>query len=81
MVKHRDNLLPPGPIEDTRDKAPSNLKGDRAPMVRHGDNLKPEGDFESRQYQEYTAAERSTAIKQTDHLRLEGEIRWDITTK
>ena len=75
MVKHRDNLLPPGPIEDTRDRGPANLKGDRAPMVRQVDNLKPEGEFESRQFQQYTAAERATAIKQSDHLRPEGEMR------
>ena len=76
MVKHRDNLLPPGPVEDNRDKAPASLKGDRAPVVRHGDNLRAEGEFEKRSVEEFRAAERAVQVKQADHLKLEGEMRY-----
>ena len=53
MVKHRDNLLPPGPVEDTRDKNGGPGAGDRAPVVRHPDNLRQEGDFEKRRIEEF----------------------------
>ena len=49
----QDNLLPPGPIEDTRDKPSGALAGDRAPMVRYSDNLRQEGDFEKRRVEEF----------------------------
>ena len=52
MVKHRDNLLPPGPIEDNRDRSGPGA-GDRAPVVRHQDNLRQEGDFEQRRIEEF----------------------------
>ena len=52
MVKHRDNLLPPGPIEDNRDRSGPGA-GDRAPVVRHPDNLRQEGDFEKRRIEEF----------------------------
>ena len=75
MVKHRDNLVPPGPVEDNRDKAPRATKGDRAPVVRHGDNLVMEGDFEKRRLEEFQAGERAQTVRQADHLKMEGEMR------
>ena len=75
IILHRDNLIPPGPVEDNRDKAPIG-KGDRAPIVRHGDNLRAEGEFEKRSVEEFRSAERAVQVKQADHLKLEGEIRY-----
>ena len=75
MVKHQDNLLPPGPVQDNRDKGPANPRGDRAPVVRPVDNMRPEGDFTRRTTDEFTAAERTQAVKHTDNLRMEGAMR------
>jgi len=73
VIKQRDNLVPPGPVEDNRDKGPIG-KGERAPITKHGDNLKPEGDFEKRSIEEYKSSQKATAVKHMDHLTLEGEF-------
>ena len=75
MVKHQDNLVPPGPVQDNRDKGPANPRGDRAPLVRPVDHMRPEGEFQQRTVEEFQAAERSQAIRQSDHLRMEGTMR------
>lgn len=67
MVKHKDNLIPPGPVEDTRDKAPVG-RGDRAPVTVHGDNLHLEGDFEQRTTEEFQAVQRAAAVRHPDSL-------------
>ena len=76
IIRQKDNLQPPGPVEDNRDHGPRPTVGDRAPMVRPGDNLRPaSGEFEKRTAAEWTSGERVQAIRQSDHLRLEGEMR------
>ena len=77
MVKHKDNLLPPGPIEDNRDHSRPGA-GDRAPVVKYPDNMKMEGEFEKRRVEEFQAAERMAAVKQSDHLKMEGNMRYMI---
>ena len=56
MNFNKDNLTPPGPVEDNRDKAPTSTKGNKTPVTK-------------------PASHRSTAIKQSDHLKMEGELR------
>ena len=76
IIRQKDNLQPPGPVEDNRDNGPRPTVGDRAPMVRPGDNLRPaSGEFEKRTAAEWKSGERVQAIRQSDHLRLEGEMR------
>jgi hypothetical protein len=76
IIRQKDNLQPPGPVEDTRDRGPKPTVGERAPMVRPGDNLRPpSGEFEKRAAAEWTSGERVQAVRQSDHLRMEGELR------
>ncbi len=77
IIRQRDNLQPPGPVEDTRDRGPKPTVGDRAPMVRPGDNLRRlSGDFERRTVAEWSGGERVQAVRQADSLRMEGDLRW-----
>ena len=76
IIRQRDNLQPPGPVEDTRDRGPKPTVGDRAPMVRPGDNLRRlSGDFERRTVAEWSGGERVQAVRQADSLRMEGDLR------
>jgi hypothetical protein len=76
IIRQRDNLQPPGPVEDTRDRGPKPTVGDRAPMVRPGDNLRRlSGDFERRTVAEWSGGERAQAVRQADSLCMEGDLR------
>ena len=65
--------MPPGPVEDTRAKAPVG-RGERAPVAVHGDNLHLEGDFEQRTTEEFQAAQRASVVRHEDNLMMEGKF-------